>query len=279
MEKNPNAASSSTSSRPPIAMGHRVAGVAYAEAVHSSNLAAITHAGSVRPRNEDAFHVSADGRFFVVADGMGGHQAGDVAAAIAVQTMADAYLRARGSAHSPADGSPERWIGDALVLAHEAILRAAEADEHRSVGMGATLSAACVTDRWASVCHAGDARAYHGASTTLRAVTTDHSLVASMVMAGEITWEMARTHPKRNVVLQALGVALEPHPQVRRVAMDDGTHLLLCTDGLWESLRPATLREVLGCGRTAIDCLRALVDHALEAGGADNMTAILYRHP
>ena len=225
---------------------------------------AATDPGMVRPGNEDAFLVSPP--LYVVADGMGGHRAGEVAARLAVTTLSTRTpdIAARGQ--------------DALLEAlHEAngiILRSSNEDE-RLRGMATTCTAALVRGRVARIAHVGDSRAYLFHEGRLSQLTDDHSVVAQLVREGYLTPEEAAVHPRRNVIMRALGSIDDVEIDASEAILDAGDRLVLCSDGLTNCLDDPTIARVLGDGRDAQSAAERLVERANAAGGPDNITVVV----
>ncbi len=201
----------------------------------------------------------------VVADGMGGAKAGEVAAQMAV----DAVGRLVGPVH-------EGDVRSAVERANRAIRRLASDDPDKS-GMGTTLTAAMLDDGRLDVVHVGDSRAYLWRDETLRQVTEDHSVVAELVRRGSITREEAETHPHRNVITRALGAEEGVDADVVHVDLEDGDVVLLCSDGLSSYVPEAAIAEVLAQAEGLDAAARGLVSLANGAGGADNVTVVLAR--
>lgn len=228
--------------------------------------------GRLRDSNEDAWFVGR--RVLVVADGLGGHAAGEVASQLAVEQLAALDERADSSWADAVD-SARAALRDAVVAGNRAIREAAAADPARA-GMGTTVTAAVVVDAQLCLAHVGDSRAYLLREGTLRQLTEDHSHVAELIRAGQITPAQARTHPYRAVITRALGleddVAVDtPAP----VALAPGDVVLLCSDGLTEPLTDEEIAEVLAGADDPDRACGALVDAANAAGGPDNVTVVV----
>lgn len=228
---------------------------------------AATDTGRVRQHNEDA--ALAEGGIFVVADGMGGHAAGEVASGIAVATMRE--LSARGNL--TADDVTRQ-----LLLANQRIL-ASVASHPEQRGMGTTASGiALVTaggaDHWA-VFNVGDSRVYRVIGDSLSQVTVDHSEVQELVEAGVITVEEARVHPARNVVTRSLGTDHAFHSDVWVLPPYAGERFVICSDGLTNEVSDARLREILQAHPDPQAAAEELVRAAVEAGGRDNVTVVV----
>jgi protein phosphatase len=231
--------------------------------------ASATDVGLVREANEDSAYC---GRaVFAVADGLGGHAAGEVASALAVQPLAE--LDERGV------GAPEeagRALSAALLRANQVIMAAAQADEsHR--GMGTTVTAAAVTGGHLILAHAGDSRAYLlRRDEPLRQLTVDHTPAGEGLRAGYLTPEQARRHPERHILLRAVG--LEPDLQVDTPAPEPlraGDRVLLCSDGLSDAVPDEEIAALLAGDPAPDVTCAALVEAALAHGGPDNVTVVL----
>jgi protein phosphatase len=243
----------------------------------SERLCAVTDVGRVRDHNEDAFFVSPDGQILVVADGMGGHAAGEVASALAIESVVE-YLDTE--KRREIDAAPDATgpvLLQAVKAAHERVLEAA-AQGSRQRGMGTTLLIAYVNGDTLHTCHVGDVRCYVHANGSLHQLTRDHSLVEMLVRAGEIKPEEARVHPRKNEVLQAVGLPARLLPSVGSHVLASGDRVLLCSDGLWEALSDNEIGVLLAWQGSMRQCAIQLVNRANEAGGRDNITVVLYEH-
>lgn len=222
---------------------------------------AATHVGRVRQVNEDSYLVSPP--LYAVADGMGGHGAGDVASALAVDILAS-------HARRPLTAGA---VLAALDEANEAIIR-----DDRGAGMGTTVTGLALLDTAAGIrlmaFNVGDSRVYRLAGGRLSQVTEDHSEVAELVRLGAITREQARTHPRRNVITRALGGFPGLQPDHWLLPAAAGDRYLICSDGLHGELPDDALAALLAAGRPQ-QAAETLVAAANEAGGRDNVTAIV----
>jgi protein phosphatase len=228
--------------------------------------AAVTQTGNVRRSNEDAYLVAEP--LFVVADGMGGAQAGEIAARMAADEFEhfDAS-RARG----------EAALRDVIGVANRRILERAQGDPGLA-GMGTTVIAALVgEDGRVAFGHVGDSRAYLLRAGELRQLSEDHSLVSELVRSGELSEAEAERHPQRSVITRALGA--DPDLQVDTFTVDGRPDdiVLLCSDGLNTMVDEGTIARLMAGGGTAEDTARELVRAALAGGGEDNVTAIVFR--
>lgn len=226
------------------------------------DFAAVSHAGYRRRRNEDCHGAESATGLWVVADGMGGNVHGDVAAAIAVNT-----LRERVAA---GDG-----LEQAIACGHAAILREMHKRDNAE-GMGTTVIALQTRGEDYEIAWVGDSRAYLF-DGGLRRLTRDHGPVGEMLARGEITDQEAATHPDRNLLTQSLGVSdrMRPAPDLVRGRLHPGQRLLLCSDGLSDELTDQEIERLMSAGDRPQAQARALLQAALEAGGNDNITAIV----
>ena len=226
-----------------------------------------THVGKVRAQNEDAAYRDDELKIYAVADGMGGHLAGEVASAMAIDAIRS---MAKGQAASPAA------LGRAVSAAHEAI--AAHAWENAAcAGMGTTLSVLWRSGRTMYIAQVGDSRVYRMRGGRLQQITQDHSLVEELVRARIITPEEARTHPRRNIITRALGTQGENQPDLLAADMKPGDLWLLCTDGLCGMITDEEIARVLSSGASLDMMASSLLQKALDAGGRDNVTLVLCR--
>ena len=247
-------------------------------------VAKISDIGQVRERNEDSYLAmditlqNDDGLtplgLYIVADGMGGHQKGEVASSLATQVSAhhiiqDVFLPFL-SGHEQ-DGS-RRPINEALIQA----VQAANTAVHQQVPeAGTTLTVALVFSRKVYVAHVGDSRAYIFNQATLRQITQDHSLVARLVELGQATPEEALTHTHRNVLYRAVGQAGSLEVDTYMQPLPVGSCLLLCSDGLWGMVSDEEIAHILTYAPTPHKALEQLTAAANQNGGDDNITAVL----
>ncbi len=224
--------------------------------------AGLTDIGRVRNHNEDS--VLIEPPLFAVADGLGGHEAGDIASSVAVDALVQAApMRADAKA-----------LGRAVRAANRAVIRAAREGLGRS-GMGTTLTAAIVDDTRIAVAHVGDSRAYLLHDGYLERITEDHSIVADMIRQGTLTEEQSRSHPQRSVITRALGSDPNMTTDIFEVDAAVGDRLLLCSDGLTGMLTDEQIREILDDYGDAEVAAQILVDSANDAGGHDNISVVV----
>jgi PPM family protein phosphatase len=225
-----------------------------------------TDTGRQRNANEDSFFVRAP--IFVVADGMGGAQAGEVAS----KAAADAF-----DVDLP-DAPPEQVLRETILAANRTIHELARADPSRA-GMGTTLTAAIVdaVGEEVAIGHVGDSRAYRLRAGKLEQLTRDHSLVEEMRRKGQITDAQAEDHPQRSIITRALGPEPEVEPDLQTVPAVAGDVFLICSDGLTTMLGEEQIAKLLAGASSMSAAVRALVDEANRAGGRDNITALAFR--
>lgn len=243
----------------------------------------LTHVGRQRQHNEDAFLVSDEGKLFLVADGMGGHAAGEIASRIAVDSISEFILHTKeddGTWPHAYDEHLRRSTNrlmTALKLANTRVLEAMRKDA-RLRGMGTTVVACLADENTMSVAHVGDSRAYLIRGGQLSRLTNDHSWVFEQVQAGMLTEAEAEKHPLRNVITRALGGALQVTPDAAEVDAQEGDVFLLCSDGL-TGMVPETeiLRLVHENASDLEKACQQLIDMANERGGLDNVTAVLVK--
>jgi PPM family protein phosphatase len=226
-----------------------------------------TDPGRVREINEDSYLVAPS--VFVVADGMGGHAAGEVASAIAVGEF-------RTLAEKPELRTEE--ITEAIARANRHIVDGGRRHDTRK-GMGTTLAGLGIvraggSAHWA-VFNVGDSRVYHYVHGELHQVSVDHSEVQELISAGYITPEEAKTHPDRNVVTRSLGTDPAPVPDIWVFPPVAGERFLICSDGLPREIDDSEIEQILRRETVAQDAASALVECAVEAGGHDNITALV----
>ncbi len=224
-----------------------------------------TDTGRQRRDNEDSAFARAP--VFVVADGMGGAQAGEVASRLAIEAFE------RGV---PGDGNPEERLATVVREANHQIYERSRADRGRA-GMGTTLTAAYVDDAHVAIAHVGDSRAYLFRDGTLQRLTQDHSLVDELVRRGKLTEEQAAEHPQRSIITRALGPEPDVEVDTWTYPARPGDVVLLCSDGLTSMISEERVKGVLESHDNLDAAADALIAEANEAGGRDNITVVLFR--
>ena len=248
-----------------------------------ASFVAQTDVGLKRKENEDSYLVDEGNRVFIVADGMGGHAAGDLASRIAVECACD-YIRGASSPLDP-DTAPfgvdpeisdiANKITNAILVANRKIREIATNNE-QVAGMGTTVVCAHLDGRIATIANVGDSRAYLFRQSGYRQISEDHSWVNEQLQKKLITPEAARVHPWRNVITRALGSREIVDVDIFVERVRAGDQLLLCTDGLSGMLDDIALFEILTDGALSQeDKSERLIEEAKKAGGSDNITQIL----
>ncbi len=235
----------------------------------------LSDVGCVRELNEDSFCIHGfkenDGNgFCVLADGMGGHNAGEVASQNAVKLIAEDLQRL-----SAEDEIPKK-INEAIVSANQRIYKMSCENSIHS-GMGTTVVATYITERNAYIANVGDSRAYAIRGDEIVQITTDHSVVSELLMSGMITYEEARNHPQRNIITRAVGTEEDVKVDVFEYNFSAGDILLMCSDGLSTMLEDNEILRIVTAEETAENTVNKLIEAAKDKGGIDNITAICIR--
>ncbi|MCO4850873.1 protein-serine/threonine phosphatase PrpC [Bacillus vallismortis] len=234
-----------------------------------------TDTGKIRQHNEDdagIFKGKDEFVLAVVADGMGGHLAGDVASKMAVKAMGEKWKEAETIPVAPA--ACEKWLNEQILAVNSKIYEHAQAHEECQ-GMGTTIVCALFTGKTVSVAHIGDSRCYLLQDSDFIQVTEDHSLVNELVRTGEISREDAEHHPRKNVLTKALGTDQSVSIDTRSFDIEPGDKLLLCSDGLTNKVEGTALKDILQSDQAPQEKVNLLVDKANQNGGEDNITAVL----
>lgn len=232
--------------------------------------------GQLREENQDCCDVFQIGSacFCVVADGMGGYKGGSIASRIAVRCVRK--LVEEEYKDSMSESSLLALLNSCFVLANSEILQRSIKDVELS-GMGTTMVLAAVRKKRVLVLNIGDSRAYWFCGGEIRQITKDQSYVQHLVDLGEITQEEAKHHPQKNIIMQAVGVSTAVSPDVYMLDCPDGT-LLLCSDGLSNMVEDDEIAKVIGDTAALPQKLEKLIALANEAGGRDNISAVLLQH-
>lgn len=244
--------------------------------------AGLSDVGRKREHNEDSYVIVTEDDLFVVADGMGGHAAGEVASRIAVNAIADFIASTRRDAeitwpyeYDTNISVASNRLKTSIRIANQKIIDTI-AQRRDLEGMGTTLVAVLLNDRTACVAHVGDSRSYHLRGDEISQLTGDHSWVNEQIKLGFLTKEDALRHPFRNVVTRALGSKEDVQVDLVEKPLEAGDTILLCSDGLNTMLDDETIKEVISRAGGNLDgAVKELVEKANEAGGEDNVTAVL----
>ncbi len=232
---------------------------------------ALTDIGRKRQLNQDYIYLTENPvgnlpNLFIVADGMGGHKAGDYASDLAVETVVK-------EAGASLEKSPSRILGHAITIANR-ILRQRASENFALSGMGTTLVAATCIGRFLEVANVGDSRLYVIGDEIVQ-ITVDHSLVEEMVRMGGINREEARNHPDKNIITRAVGAKDEVEVDFFNLELQTGDMVLLCSDGLTNMVDDETICRILKNGKSLRDRVEELVRTANENGGRDNISVIV----
>lgn len=232
--------------------------------------AASSHRGAVRKSNQDSYYVSTkrlDGYYvMMVADGMGGHRAGEVASAMAVSATTEYLEDCR-------RGSMETRLRRAVEKANGEIFRRASLDENCQ-GMGTTLTLALMDEERYAVGHVGDSRAYLISGGEMRQITRDHTLVEEMSSTVDLDEAARRNHPQRSLITRAVGVEFRVDMDLYEGKWQRGDVLFICSDGLVNEVDETEILAELGRQPSLDAWVKTLVERAIEAGGHDNITAV-----
>lgn len=230
--------------------------------VVSSYYGSRTEVGHVREHNEDSLTVLPP--LFAVADGMGGHEAGEIASEITINTLNDL---------APESADAEA-LARAVVAANLNVIKAPSQGIGRE-GMGTTLTAAILEKERLIIAQVGDSRAYLLHNGSLQQITRDHSLMADMIEAGQLTEAEARVHPNRSVITRAIGSDPHMQPDLYELNVETGDRLLLCSDGVCGMIEDSEIASIMRQAPSAQACADQLIEAALHAGGFDNATAVV----
>ncbi len=240
-----------------------------------------TDVGMVREHNEDSAYIDPVGTYFIVADGMGGHAAGEVASSMAVEAVRQGLETARpivdqfAAKHSE---SARQAVVHALEesgrKAHQAVFERGSREADKK-GMGTTLDVVVIADGEAFVAHVGDSRTYLIRNGEASQMTTDHTVAAVLVIEGKLTSDEARVSPLRTILVNAIGVAPDVGVEMANVKLQKGDRLLLCSDGLHDYFpSEGEIAEIVAGGEPEA-ALGQLVELAKERGGHDNITGVV----
>lgn len=229
----------------------------------------LTDVGLLRSVNQDAYYIDPEGRFFIVADGMGGHAGGQEASRIATQAIHTYLLQ-----YWESPKSSQAILEDAFLAANQAILKDQKAHPERS-DMGTTAVVVLFRDEHPWCAHVGDSRLYRLRGAKLEQITEDHTWVARAMKGGELTPDQARMHPWRHVLAQCLGREDLRQIDTQPLHVQPGDRLLLCSDGLTEELSDQLIASHLKSIRACEKAAAALVNAAKDRGGRDNITVVI----
>lgn len=236
----------------------------------------LTDRGQIRSHNEDSggIYYSPYGLLAIIADGMGGHQAGDVASQMATSII-QAKWQEGNRIHTP--GEAEAWLRETVLEINKLIYDQAQQDE-ACQGMGTTIVISICTDEFLTIAHIGDSRCYMFNESGFKQITEDHSLVNELIRSGQISEEDAEHHPRKNVLLKALGTEDHVGADVQTISWEVGDKLLLCSDGLTNKLADDELAGLLELDGEIEEAGQKMIALANERGGEDNISLIIIDH-
>lgn len=230
----------------------------------------MTDVGQVRKLNQDYLYTSEKpvgnlDNLFIVADGMGGHQAGDYASKFTVQSVVELIGQSE-------ETEPVKIIENAILEANRKLLKKAETPELS--GMGTTLVVCTIHEREACIANVGDSRLYV-IDETIRQITHDHSLVEEMVRMGELEPESARLHPNKNIITRAIGAGEEVKIDFFQIELSEHSVILMCSDGLTNMVEDDDIKFIIDRQRDVVEITESLIHAANENGGKDNIAIII----
>ena len=233
---------------------------------------AITDIGKKRSFNQDYAGMTTDEigklpNLFIVADGMGGHKAGDIASRFTVETIKTLIEQSQGK-------DAISIINDSVKMVNGLLLQKASQSEDY-YGMGTTLVIATIFDNVLRVANVGDSRLYVIDDNDITQITRDHSLVEEMVLPGQLRKSEARTHARKNVITRAIGVEEQVEPEMFSIDLKENSKVLMCSDGLTNMLEDAEILSIVRNNSDIEDAARMLIDRANENGGKDNISVII----
>lgn len=230
-------------------------------------IAGRTDTGQIRPHNEDSYCIGSN--FAVVADGMGGHQKGEVASSMVVEILKEKF-------ESPNFKVTKRTLKNAVKKANREVYRKSVTDDECN-GMGTTLVCCIWDEENVYVAHIGDSRCYRNTKKEFLQITKDHTLIQKLLDNGQITEEEAETYPNRNVITKAVGTNPDEEADVSEIAIEPGMELLLCSDGISGYISNKEIKKIITKNKKIEAAVDALINAANKCGGHDNSTAILIR--
>lgn len=237
----------------------------------------LTDRGQMRSTNEDAggiFNNSSGQVLAIVADGMGGHQAGEVASQLAVSIIKELWEQSE-EINTPIE--IENWLRHAVEKMNDVIYKRS-LEEIEMEGMGTTVVISVCTFEFVTIAHVGDSRCYLLNDSALEQITEDHSLVNELIRTGQISQTDAEQHPRKNVLLRAVGTEESVHVDIETIGWDQDNSLLLCSDGLTNKLTDAELEEYLRSTDSLEEVSQTFIHVANERGGEDNITLAIIQN-
>lgn len=231
-----------------------------------------TDRGQQRSNNEDAFFVLPEQRVYIVADGVGGHNSGEIASRFAVQQIAE-YVSKNQIPETQEEEALKNYLLKCLKQVNQQLYEMAK-ESRKNAGMATTLALVYINDAKAYVVNVGDSRVYLIRDRLIRQITEDHTYVNQLLKSGAITKEEAENHPKRNMITRAIGAEYDLSPDFYQFKVYEGDLLLLCTDGLYGELSENEINEMAQGRRSMHRLANDYVKEANERGGKDNVTVV-----
>ncbi len=242
------------------------------------NCWALTDKGKIRKQNQDAFYAIADEEkrvaLLVVCDGMGGAKAGNIESKMAVEYFTEEVKKKFEDNHTL--NSMKRVMQEAAQKANRDVYECS-ALNYDYEGMGTTLVAALVKGEECVVLNIGDSRAYHITRVSIKRITRDHSVIEDMIERGEVTREESRRHPQKNLITRAIGTSFNIEGDVFSVDLQDGEYILLCSDGLTNTVSEQEIMNEVLSGGTLEEACNSLLSISLMRGAPDNVTIVLFQ--
>lgn len=229
----------------------------------------LTDPGLVRTVNQDAYYIDPEGRFFILADGMGGHAGGQEASRIATESI-QVYL----ATHWLSEQKSDVLLKEAIYLANDKILQD-QASHPQRREMGTTLVILIFRQQETWIAHIGDSRIYRLRDSQLEQITEDHTWIARAIREGDLTKEEAKVHPYRHVLSQCLGRKDLHQMDIKPIELQSGDRFLLCSDGLTEEVSDELIMSSVQSSPDCEEAVALLVEEAKKGGGSDNITVIL----
>lgn len=234
----------------------------------------LTDRGQVREHNEDAggiFYNQSKQLLAIIADGMGGHQSGDVASQMAVDMLREKWIELN-QLNSPS--KTEKWLSKTILNINKSIYERSQLKDELK-GMGTTIVVALVTDEFLTIAHIGDSRCYLYNQNGFKQITEDHSLVNMLIRTGQISVEDAQNHPRKNIVSRALGTEENVQVDIQHLSIEENDKLLLCSDGLTDKVLNNELETYIKSSKPISAIGQNLIDLANDRGGEDNISLII----
>lgn len=235
----------------------------------------LSHKGNVRLNNEDSIYSSKNKDLFIIADGMGGHNGGEIASKAAIN-KSKYFVKNKFENYDKTEKGILSLICDAISYANSYILTLAKKDESL-IGMGTTIIIMIIHENIAYIGHVGDSRVYH-INDSIKQITADHSLAEELFRIGTITREEALNYPQKNIITRALGCNQKIEVDTHVIKIKENDSILLCTDGLNNMASDDDIFNIINNNNVPNKCVKELVDHANNSGGADNVSVILIKN-